>query len=92
MRLDHAHNKQVYSGATHPDGPTGMLRKTTQPSQRLTSQGTSLVRRDASAEYRATQTDYNPLTEAFGTPISVSGREVILVTTEGGNQLPATRQ
>jgi hypothetical protein len=75
------------------NGPTGSYRyvtKTVQPKQHLTMQTTSLVRRDATGDYELKQTGYNPLSETFGAPVSVGGQEVIPVTTEGGNQLPAT--
>ncbi len=48
------------------------------------------VKRNASARYELDQTGYNPLTRSFGVPISISGQEMIPVTTAGGNALPAT--
>jgi hypothetical protein len=80
----------VVNGVTQPSGSYRYITKTVQPKQHLTTQITSLVRGNASAEYELKQTGYNPLSESFGTPISVGGQEVIPVTTQGGNQLPAT--
>ncbi len=82
--------RSVVNGITRPAGSYRYVTKTLQPKQHLTTQATSLVRGNAAAAYQVQQTGYNPLSEIFGTPISVSGHEVIPVTTEGGNQLPAT--
>jgi hypothetical protein len=76
--------------AQDPSGAYKYVTKENDPASHYVEHQLQQVDADGSATETLTQTGYNKLTESFGTPQSRGGREVIAVTTEGGNARPAT--